>query len=230
MPIAAYTQNYKEEVLEIGKQFGDLKNYSMVMHYQLYLDNTYAKPFQERKINIKCMDNNMLMLQNNGMEVMQNDKFQVIVNPQAKSFAAIKVQKAETDDIKPASIYATLTSSIDSAIVMLEKIKMVEKSNEKVKYELIYKPNDQINRMILVINKQKKMYESVTVIYKKPIKVNELDGKMHFVTLKISYNEFKPNSITNTSFFNETNYITIDKSGKINPIKKYAGYEKIITQ
>lgn len=230
MQVTLCAQNYKQEVLDIGKHFDDLKNYSMVMHYQLYLDNTYAKPFQERKIDIKCRNNSMLMLQNNGMEVMQNDKFQIIVNPKERSFAAIRIDKRDSLDEKPGNIYSTLTASIDSAVAMLDKIKVIEKNNEKVKYELVYKPNDQINSMVLIINKQKKMYESVMVLYKKPIKVNELDGKMHFVTLKISYNDFKPNSVTSTTYFNEANYLKIDKEGKINPIKKYLDYEQIITQ
>jgi len=228
-PFLFFSQNYKEDLLSVGKNFSNLKNYSLVMNYQLFLDHNMNKSFQERKIDIKKQGNNIRIEQSSGLEMLENEKYQIVANNKTKELSVIKKEKG-TSDSESLNLYSALSTNIDSVTRIYDKVKLIEKTADKVKYELIYKPNEQIEKLILVIDKKTQMYQSVTIFYKKPVKVNELDGKMHLVTLKISYNNFTANSIANSSLFSEGSFFILDKKGKVSPIKKYSGYELIIPQ
>jgi hypothetical protein len=216
-------QNYKEEVLSIGRSFSVLKNYALTMNYKLYFDNDLSKPYEEANVDVKRHNNSIYVKQSIGSELMENDLYQFIVDDNMKMLSVVK--KEENKDVQLEGLYETLVNGIDSASLMYEKIKLLEKNGDRVKYELLFKPNDIFNKVVMEINKKTHMYESLTIYYKNPVPISQLNGKMHLVTLKITYSNYKPNGVSDTKIFSSSNYIVVSKSGKVTPIKKYSGYQ-----
>lgn len=228
LPTLLYSQDYKKDILEVSKYFTSIKNYSMIMHYKLFLDGNLSRPFQEREVTIKRANKNLLMQQNNGLETMDNGTYQIVVNNKNKVFSARKKQMTEESSENLSEFTSYLASNLDSMLLMYEKIRMIENKEGKVTYELILKANETTEKVTVVIDKAKKMFYSMTIKYKQAVRVDQLDGKPHVITLQINYKDFKPNSVSSGSLFDEKNFITVGKDGKISAVKKYANYRLII--
>jgi len=216
-------QSYKEDALGVARSFTSLKNYALTMNYKLYFDNDMSKPYEEANVDVKRSNNNIYVKQSIGSELMENDIYQFIVDDNMKMLSVIK--KESTQEMQLDGLYDMMVNGIDSASLMYEKIKLIEKIGDKVKYELLFKPNEQLNKLVMEINRKTHMYESLMIYYKKPTPISQLNGKEHLITLKITYSNYKPNSVVNTKIFNSANYIVVNKNGKVTPIKKYSGYQ-----
>jgi hypothetical protein len=222
------SQNHKKDILSVCKFYNSLTNYSMNLKYKLFLDGNTTKPYQTREVQIKRMGKNVFMHHNSDMDIIDNENYQIIVNNKTKIFSARKKDPEENADIDRNELNSFLETNMDSLMLTYEKIKTLEENADRVKYELIYRNNDQIDKTVLVINKTKHVYESMTVYYKAPVKVKQLDGKKHLVTLQVVYDDFQLNSVSNKNIFSEKNYITLDKKNNIVPLKKYSDYKLII--
>jgi hypothetical protein len=227
-PFVIFSQNYKKDILEVSKNFTGLKNYSLVMHYQLFLDGDTYKPFQEREMAIKRLNKKMTTQQNNGMETLDNGTYQIVVNNKSKIFSARKKDQEEDHYEEIPEFNTYLASNLDSMLLMYEKINFLGTRGDKVSYELILRPNESVEKVTVTIDKTKKMFHSMIIKYKKAVPVNQLDGKLHLVTLQINYKDFKPNSVSSSGLFDEKRFISVGKDGKIAAVKKYASYKLII--
>ncbi len=224
------SQNYKNDILSVSKYFTELKNYSLTMHYKLYLDNNLSKLYQERNVQIKRYNNNVWMNNTSGLEILDNENYQIVINTKDKVFAARKKFQEENQKAQVKEYQNFMQNNFDSLLLIFEKIKIIESSNKFVKYEIAYKKNSSVVKSILVIDKVKNMYQSLTVQYKDPIKINKLDGKTHLITMVLNYEDFKVNNTYSNTFFSEKNYITVKKDGVLVPLKKYAEYKLIIPE
>jgi hypothetical protein len=226
----SFCQGYKKDIVSVSKYFIGLKNYSMNIEYKLFIDNVLTKPYQERVVKLKRNNKSVHMTQGTSLEILDNEVYQIMVDSKNLVFSARKKFKEDDryDELKEFNSFMDM--NIDSLFFAYEKIKVIEQSAERVKYEMTFKPNDEMEKTILTVNKIRKYYESVVVKYKKPVKINELDGKYHVITMEIKYTEFKPNGVSNMKIFDEKNYISIDKNGKANPLKKYSNYKIIIPE
>ncbi|MDP1801745.1 MAG: hypothetical protein Q8L81_10355 [Bacteroidota bacterium] len=175
------------------------------------------------------MNKNVRLSHKNGLEIIDNEKYQIVVNNKSKVFSARK--KFKEDDIynERDEFYSFMDNKIDTLLMIYQKINTLEETEQRVKYEMIYKPNSEVEKTIVVINKILNVYESMTIFYKSPVKVKELDGKPHTVTLKIDYDGFKKNSVYDKELFNEKKYIMISTKNEILPVKKYSDYKLIIS-
>lgn len=224
-------QNYKQDILLVSKYFTSLKNYSVTMHYRLYLDNDFVKPYQERNVKIKRFNKNLLLSNTAGLEIIDTENYNVIVNTKNKVFSVRKKFKEEKEQGSQVEEYQKyMDNNFDSLLMVYEKIKVLENTGSTIKYELTYKANAEFEKSIIVIDKIKNMYLSTTVQYKNPIKVNRLDEKKHTVTMVVNYEDFKVNNVYSSTLFSEKNYINIEKNGKPVPIKKYSDYKLIIPE
>jgi len=228
MPTVMFSQNYKKDILEVSKYFTELKNYSLVMHYKLFLDGDLTRPYQEREVKISRLNKNLIIQQTNGLETLENDSYQIVINNKNKVFSARKKEKDEDHYEEIPEFNTYLSSSLDSLLIIYEKIKVLTNSADKISYELTLKPNNPTEKVIMVIDKKTKMFHSMTIKYKQPVPINQLDGKPHLLTLQISYENFKPNAIQSKTLFDENKFITVAKDGRIYAVKKYANYKLII--
>jgi hypothetical protein len=226
LPLLAVTQNPKKDIAAVARYFTTLNNYSMNMHYMLYLDNKLAAPFQERSLQVKRFGKNM-MIHYDKMVVLDNERFQVIVDHDEKTLMTRK--KVESDNsVEDLNEWGSFMEfKADSIFYMYEAIKVISDTKDVTVYELTFKPNEKTEKITVTINKKLKYFENVVIKYKQAMKINELDGKYHSITLKICYEQFKPNSEKNTNEFSEKNYLEINKNGKITAAKKYSGYKVI---
>lgn len=228
LPSFFYSQTYKKDLFLVTQNLANIKNYAMTVHYKLYIDNNFSKPFQERIMDVKRSNKSVFMHYNTGVEILDNENYQIMVNPQIKVFTARKKYKEEDHYDEREEFNTFLNAKADSLFEGYDKINVLEQSPTKVKYEVIFKENEQFEKAIMLINRTTKMYELIEVKYKKQIKVKQLDGKYHPATIQVSYKNFNPATPVSQTFFNEKNYITISKDGKITALKKYASYKLII--
>lgn len=228
LPSFFYSQNYKKDLLLVTQNLANIKNYAMTVQYKLFIDNDFSKPFQERVLDVKRSNKSVYMHHNTGVEILDNENYQIMVNPQIKVFTARKKYKEEDHYDEREEFNKLLNAKADSLFEGYDKINILEQSTSKVKYEVIFKENEQFEKAIMVINRLTKMYELIEIKYKKPIKVKQLDGKYHPATLQVSYKNFNTITPVSKTFFDEKKYIEISKEGKITAIKKYASYKLII--
>jgi hypothetical protein len=230
LALSSGAQNYHQDVSNASKTLLKQKNYALTVNYKVYLDGDMSKPFQQRHVDVKRKDNNVYMAQSTGLEVIDTENYQVMIDSKDKIFSARKKFSEENVNEQENQIMPIVQGSIDSMMILFSTIKIIQQTKNIIHYELKYKPNPVVEKAIMSINKTTGMYESVTVFYKEQRKVHELNNTLHKITVQVSYSNFKPNSVQNKDLFNEKNYLSINKKGKIEPVKKYSGYKLIIPE
>jgi len=222
------SQVYKEDVLTIAKAFNDAKGYSVQLNYKMYLDHDLSKPFQDASANILKSNDKIYVKQSLGSEMLENDQYQIMVDDKMKMMAVIKKKATATSSASARpDLYQTILGGIDSSSANYKTIKKLSVIGNKVTYELVFKPNDAIDKVIVVIDKKVKMFESVTFFYSSPRYFEQVDNKPHLVTLKVVYSNYTTSPVLNQNSFSESNYITLNKQGKMVAQKKYASYQFI---
>lgn len=216
-------QDYKKDILSVSEYFGGLKSYSLTMNYQLFIDGNNHKPYQERKLEIKKNGLNMLVIENNGLEVLENMKYQVFINKPLKTIIPIKKNK-DINESGGNIIKDIMKVNLDSINLIYEKIRFIESKNGLVVYEMIYKENNEVDKLILTINKKTSMYESVVIHYKKKIRIKEMNNTLHSHILKVTYKSFTPGYTSKPYEFDHKNYFN-ENNGKIVLNNNYRDYK-----
>ncbi len=156
LPAIMHSQNYKKDLLEVSRYFTGLKNYSLVMDYKLFLDGNLAKPYQERQVKIRRLNQSLMMQQNNGLETMDNSNYQIVINNKRKVFSARKKDKDEDHYEEVPEFTTYLSSNLDSMMMVYDKIKVLSNTGDKITYELTLKPNASTEKVTMVIDKKRK--------------------------------------------------------------------------
>jgi hypothetical protein len=162
------------------------------------------------------------------MDILDNEKFQVIVDHEEKTITTRKKKDKENSQEDLNELGSFMDLHADSMFYLYDKIKVINETKDIIVYEMTFKSNEMIDKTTLTINKQLKYFESVVVKYKQTKKIDQLDGKYHPVTLKIDYEAFKPNSIKDRGEFSEKAYVSVAKNGKISASNKYSDYKVIL--
>lgn len=217
-----FAQDYKKDILSVNKTLLSQKNYSLQLHYKMYMDDNLKTPFQERKVRFLRQNKNLFMKQNEDLEVIETGKYHIFLDHRDKMVSVIEKEKGG-EDLRVESL-KLLDTYIDSLPNFCEKIKVIYNDVNTVKYECLLKPNEEVSYIWVEIDKKTKFYRSVMTKYKKPTEVRELNSQEHYLTLKIEYSGLLFNPIVSPSVFNVSNYLTIrDKkiSGLSNKYKNY---------
>lgn len=219
------SQNYRQLILDASKTLTSYKTYSVTVNYKLFIDRTFLKPFQERNVAIKKHNGMVFIKQNSGTEVLDGKKYAILLNPKNKTITAREKIKGEDTLNKIEMLDSFFNSDLDSLFEAYKKIDLLKDDLQSCKLKLTFIDNEDLEYTVVVINKVSKMYEQLEMTYKKPIKINQLDGKFHYINLIVKYSDFVPNYDVNLLDFNEGNYILVDKTGQVKAIKKYADYK-----
>lgn len=198
----------------------------MHMHYSLYIDKDLTKPFQQRDVYMTRQGDNMHVKQGTQMEVVETKFYQILIDHESKVFSAIKKtdEDYDTQEIK-SEILKLVTNSIDTAIQVFDKIKVIYNDDKLVKYECTPKKNEEVQLVWVEFDKKLKFYRSVTTKYKQKTKVKELGNTLHTITLTLNYTNLNKNPVIAQGLFNELNYIILKNNQIVGPAKKYSHYK-----
>lgn len=223
-------QTYKQDLLAINKKMLSINSYSMNLKYNLYLDNNFKKPYQSRSIVINRNGNHIFLKQSTGIDVLDNDDYQIMINSSSKSIVVRRKAKEENMFEQRAELFGYINTNIDSVIRHFDKINKLSELGDLASYELLYKPNDQIVKTIATINKKTNTFHSVKVYYKNYYAPEKLDDKYHEVMVETLFEGFNERPKYAPGFFSEANYISVSKTGKISVQKKYLNYKQTIAE
>lgn len=227
---AGWAQGYKEDLLKVTKKMLSVKTYSMVMKYNLYLDNAFQKPYQTRDVSIKRDHNQVFLTQSNGLEVLDNDRFQVVVNTTSKLISARKKDKTENMFEQRLEVFDFMKGNMDTLLKGYEKISLTGEQNGMATYELYYRQPNSIEKCVVCINRKQSILQWVKVYYKDYYNPDKLDDKKHPLMVETIYQGFTEQPVFPQGLFKESNYIMVAANGKISPQKKYAAYKQIFAE
>jgi hypothetical protein len=217
-------QDYKKDITNAVRNMVSFENYSMKVHYNLYLDNKLEKPFQETSVEIKRKQD-CLFYKNEGEEFMENAQYEISVNENSKKITARKKETGESQTDEATSFMKLdIGEALNNSLSFYTKVKIVQNSDEKLTYELFFSPNEKIKGMTVTINKKKNVIERIRYEYLEPQEIVELGKTKHNVMFEITYENVLINSIADNKYFNERKYVSINK-GSFKPTEKYSGYK-----
>lgn len=220
-------QSYKEDLNSVLNHLSTIKNYSMRVHYKLYLDNNLKKAFQESFTQIRKSEDGLFYRQSDGTEFMSNPRYDIYLDRKNGEITLRKKNKNEIQDpVRKLMEQAVL--NLDSMLSIYEGIKIIKNSGSKVTYELRFKEGKALKSMTLSIDKQKNIVTNIVYRYHEKMEIAELKNSRHKTTFEISYEDIYLDKAPESSLLKEDIYISLNK-GKIRPSAKYNGYSlKII--
>lgn len=215
-------QDFKKDFMEAATNTYTLNNYSLLMHYKLYVDDKQNKPFQERKMFIKHFNEKVYVKEDNGLEIVYNGNYEITVNAHDKTMQASKTD-VRSKGKKNRELNALLNMDPGKFLKLFDGAKLLFKQGDKLCYELAFKGVMEVEKAKIVINTRTKLFESVTYNYRNKIKVHEIDDREHKVKLEIIYKDFEINTVKDDLFFDESRYLQV-VNGKTVATSRYPGY------
>lgn len=213
-------QDYQNAFLVAGNNMRSLNNYSMLLHCRLYVDDNTGKPFQERKIQIYRKEKNLYLKSDNGVELLTNNNYQITIDAGSRTMLVSKRKKGEKIKQKKEYYDLLFNSTVESLPKVYEKINTVYRTNDNVCYEMIYKPNERIEKSRIVIDTKRMVYTSIKYTYKRAIKLHELGEEKHKVEYVVSFENLELNRDYDLNWFDEKKYL-ICKGQRLMAAAKY---------
>jgi hypothetical protein len=221
LPVLLNGQNYKDDLHAVLETMGSLKNYSMRIHYRLYLDDKLDKAFQESSTQIKKTETGLFYKQSDGLEFIGNQNYEICLNEKARLITAKHIRGQAKN--RTAEILSGVMKNMDALLSMYDKVNVLKTEKNTITYLLHLKKSKAIENIIVCIDREKKMITKVRYTYKEAMEIPELKNTKHATTFEIAYEDVMRINVTDAVLFSEKKYLAF-VNGKIKPAKKYAGY------
>lgn len=225
LPMLLNGQNYKDDLNEVLRATGSLKDYSVRIQYRLYLDGNLNKAFQESSTQIQKGGTNIFYQESNGQEFISNNEYEVYLDRNTRSITAKRKLKP-TQNTEVTSL-SSITKNLDTLLSSYERIQVLKNEKNTVVYKLQLKKNQAIRDIVVYMNREKKMITKVQYTYNEKTSIRELKNTKHATTFEITYQDLKVGDKVNTTAFDEKKYLAF-VNGKLRPASKYKDYKLIV--
>ncbi len=222
----ATAQNYHDDIVAVNKNILGRTTYSFQLNYKLYIDGNMSSSAQQSKAIVVRQGPNMYVKQNSDVEVVETKSFQFLFDHAHKFFSTREKKSDEDYTLQDRQTLANLADTyVDSMASVFKTVKVIYNDEKTVKYECVFKPNPKASLMWVEIDKQLKLYRSITTQYKEKTKLNERDDKEHLITVKVEYSGFSSNPAVSPAMFNALTYVAMHNKKITGPAKKYSQYK-----
>lgn len=196
-------QDFKKDMINLSNKMFNAKSMSYKLHYNMYLDNDFSKPYQQRDIkliksspyNLACSDGSNEFVFNKDMRLLVNHKYKrIIATPQTGKV------------VDQSEIMNLIETRFDTLMMAYENVSSKKISDDIVEYNCKMKAGA-YDKIIVKYNTKRCVLEKVTFYHKSPIKKRETDTKSHPVVIELIYKDFDFNPKINEDSFSQKKYI-----------------------
>lgn len=211
-------QSPREEIVKLNKRFAEIKDYSVDIDFETYLDNDFKKPYKVVSSNIIKKDDRYYYKRQN-VEMIQNKDYSINIDHLNKMIVVQNVEKPVYKDKNPYN----MVNYLDSIMKIYSDVKI--ESGKGVKKLVFAFKTTNYSKCEITYDPSSYLVESFIIYYRKPVTFQS--AEKHTVANIIRYRKFSQTPLEKKDFFSEKNYLIIKNSVNVKPVTKYQGYQVI---
>ena len=216
------SQDFRKDMMMINAKLKPVKKYEIDLHYRMYLDNNFAKPYQEKTVEVK-KDSSKIICRNPTSEFVSNNQMNLYVDHRSKKMMILPDQKDDNKD-SYLEFVNFVEANFDSVMKGYEKVTFKAIGGDIGEYQCVLKEG-KYARVDIRFNKKLAQITSVAFFFRGTMRFEKIDKKEHSVFLRIDYEKFNLKPSFTPETFSTQKYVT--KKGKHGyvPGLNYKGYE-----